>query len=563
LNRQGAALFVRAAAEPGARTTWFVEGFMLLAWLLPMTFAVLAHTDLKAISSDELAMYRYTSDILAYLRDDLPIAWGVPMGPRDFPDLAISFAAYGLSLGNPRAWGAIFALLNLALVYGAFRLLLKVAGVDPAERRLGALLFMAVLLLLTAISFQGGVNLLRTTYHNTMIAPALLFCALPMLGTSVRKPQHSAALVAGLGIFFGFVIHSDPLFLPWSVVPALATALVMTVVGGISWRGMATAIGVTLVALALAQALRLGFDALPFLDYQDRRLTRPIELTQLAARLSALRQAYASYGGTSVLLLYLLAAASGALSLWATLRGPGKAWRFRLFVSLLFMATALAVPAAMLVKNLLSLRYLFWGIAVAAVPIALGIADILSVLRVRSAAAGLATALLLISTPFFMVRARDVALRQTPEDALIAALDAEAAAGRIGRTGLAHYWVAHKLAVRSDMTVAPVGLNANPFFLNGNAFRFWDWRSGCPKERRFTFVIGAHEGAKKVLPAAIRARFGAPAAIVPVSGSGFEIWRYPGGIPAPDAFYRLLVNRLEKRGLSIRALDRCAKARDR
>jgi hypothetical protein len=221
------------------------------------------------------------------------------------------------------------------------------------------------------------------------------------------------------------------------------------------------------------------------------------------------------------------------------------------------------VPGTMLSAGLLSARYLILAIAVAALPIALGIADALSRLGVRWATAGLATIMLVIGTPFFMARARDVAHHITPEDALVAVLEAEAAAGRIGDTGLAHYWVAHKVPLLSDFTVAPVGQDTEPFFLNGNAFRFWDWRSGCPQPRRFTFVITARKGAKKVLPAAIRVRFGGPAAIVPVSGTVFEIWRYPDGIPAPDTFYRLLVNRLEKRGLSTRALERCGAARDR
>lgn len=521
-----------------------------------MTSAVLAHTDLTVISADELAMYRYTDDIVAYLRDDVPIAWSVQLGARYFPDLVISFAAYALSLGQPRAWGAIFALLNVGLVYGALRILLKAGGVAERERSLVGVAFMAALLLLTAISLQGGANLLRTMYHNTLIAPALVFCALPMLAARAERPWHPAALAASFGIPFGLVCHSDPLFLAWSVAPTLGTALVMALAGRLEWRGLIAVASVTLVALVLAKALRPGFDALPFLYYRDSRVLT-LRLGRLHASLPKLAHAYAAYGTTTVLLLDSLAVVGGALSLWATSREPRDVRRFRLYVLVLFATTAIATPAAMLTGALLSFRYLLWGIAVAALPIALGIADGLGRLRSSSAVAGFAVIVLLTGTPFFMLRARDAAVLDRPEDALIAALDAEAASGHIGPTGLASYWVAHKVTLRSDFTLAPLGKDAQPFLLAGNAFAFWDWRSGCPQRRHFTFVITAGTGPQKVLPSALKRRFGAPAKIVPVAGTSFAIWRYPDGLAHPEDLYRNLVVKLESRGVSTRALDRC------
>ncbi len=548
----------RVASDPGAYPRKIVvEGLVLLAWLLPMTFAVLAHTDLKAISADDLALYRYTSDIVAYFRDGMPIAWRVQLGARYFPDLVISFAAYALSLGRAWAWGSIFALLNLCLVYGALRMLLRAGGVREAGRILGGTLFMAVLLLLTAISFQAGANLLRTTFHNTLIAPALVFCSLPLLASRADRSLPSTAFVAGFGILFGLVIHSDPLFLPWSVAPTLATALLMAALGGIKWRGLTAAVAVALAALLLAQALRLGFAALPFLAYRDDRVFS-FRLGHLDANLLQLGQAYAGYGTTNVLLLYALALAGGALSLWITLPEPGEVRHFRLYVFVLFAATVLAVPAAMATKDLLSLRYLFWGIAVAALPITLGIADTLGRLRASSAAAGLVAVALVVATPFFMARARDAAARKTAMEALVTALDAEAASGRIGRTGLSSYWVAHKASLFTDLTITPLAKDARPLLLAGNGFAFWDWRSGCPQRRHFTFVVTARKGAQRLRPAALEAQFGPPAKVVPVAGTAFEIWRYPDGIPEPDELYRDLTDRLVSKGISTRALDRCA-----
>ena len=527
-----------------------------MAWLVPITFAVLAHTDLRAISADELATYRYTSDLVAYWQDDTPIAWVVQLGPRYFPDLAISLPAYALSQGEPRTWGAIFSLLNLALAYAALRVLLKAGAVDDHEASLAGLGFMASLLLLAAISFQGGANLLRTTYHNTLIAPALLFYALPMLGARIKSPRRLAASVFGFGALFGIVLHSNPLFLPWAVVPSLLAALAVSALGRVDWRAVVVVVGVTLVALAVAKAVGRGFEALPFVDYRGARLAGPIRLDHMGARLSGLGRSYGSYGTANVLLLYLLALAGGALSFRATVRAPDEARRFRVYVFLLFVTTALAVPAAMVITNLLSLRYLFWAIAVAALPIALGLADVAGRRHTRTAA-GLAGLVLVTATPFFMLQARDAAHREKPEVAVMAALDAEAAAGRIGHTGLARYWIAHKVPLQSAFTIAPIGANARPSLLAGNAFLFWNWHSGCPRRRHFTFVITATNGPYRILPAAIEARFGAPAAIVPVSASGFEIWRYPDGIGAADKFYRELARRLRGRGLSTRALDRC------
>jgi hypothetical protein len=213
----------------------------------------------------------------------------------------------------------------------------------------------------------------------------------------------------------------------------------------------------------------------------------------------------------------------------------------------------------MLGAGLLSARYLIWGVAIAALPLALGIADAVGRLWAWSVTAGVSAVILIIGTPIFALQAHKVAVGKTPEDALIVALEAEARSGRIGQTGLASYWVAHKVPLRSDFTVAPIGAQAQPFLLAGNAFAFWDWHSGCPRHRHFSFVVTARKGPQKVLPAAIKARFGAPAGIVPVTGTNFEIWRYPDGTTALDAFYGELVDRLRSRGLSTGALDRCGR----
>jgi hypothetical protein len=548
----------RLAFNPGVPSTMVAEVLALFAWLLPMSFAVLAHTSLRAISADELAMYRYTSDILAYLREDVPIGWSLPLGARYFPDLPISFAAYALSLGDPRAWGAAFALLNQGLIYGALRMLLKAGGVPEPERRLAGALFMAAILFLSAISFQAGANLLRTGYHNTLFAPALIFSGLPMVGARINDRKHLAALVTGFGVLFGVVIHSDPLFVAWSVVPTLAGALVMVVAGGICLRGLLATFVVALIAMALAQASRLGFDALPFLLYKDDRVFA-LRLRHLGENLARLGRDYAEYGQLSLLLVYFLAAAGGALSLWAMQPERREDLNFRLYILVLSAATAIVVPALMLGAGLLSARYLIWGVAIAALPLALGIADAVGRLWAWSGTAGVAAVILIIGTPFFALQAHKVAVGKTPEDALIVALDAEARSGRIGQAGFASYWVAHKVPLRSDFTVAPIGAQAQPFLLAGNAFAFWDWHSGCPRHRHFSFVVTARKGPQKVLPAAIKARFGAPAGIVPVTGTNFEIWRYPDGTTALDAFYGELVDRLRSRGLSTGALDRCGR----
>jgi hypothetical protein len=550
-------VIVSGADSVHAPSTVLEETLALCAWLLPMTFAVLAHTSLKTISADELGMYRYTSDILAYVRDGVPIGLSLPLGARYFPDLPMSFVAYALTLGDPRAWGAAFGLLNQGLVYGALRMLLKAGGVPEPERRLAGTLFMAALLFLSAISFQAGVNLLRTTYHNTLIAPALIFCAMPIAGARIGKFRHRRAFVIGFGALFGVVIHSDPLFVAWSVVPTFAAALAMMVTGGICRRGLLAALSVALVALAFAQALRHGFDALPFLHYKDDRVFA-LRLRHLPDNFEKLASEYTGYGLLTLLLFYSLAAAGGALSFWPLQPGRQEGRHFRIYVLALFAATAIVVPALMLGAGLLSARYLIWAIAIAALPIALGIADALSRFPARSGTAGLAAVVLVTGTPFFALQAHQTAASDTPEDALIAALGAEARSGRIGQAGLASYWVAHKVPLRSEFTLAPIDPNANPFFLASNAFDdFWDWDSGCPRRRHYTFVVFPTKGPEGVLPDAIEARFGRPAGIVPVTGTAFAIWRYPDGIAAPDAFYHDVVDRLRKQGLSTVALDRC------
>ncbi|UCR87920.1 hypothetical protein [Mycetocola spongiae] len=354
------------------------------------------------------------------------------------PELAVYLALSALGLGVG-ATLALNAVLNLLALYGAFRLVARVAGdrLPRAARIPAALAALAVAVLFILLETDASrdalevVSLLATTtYYSATVIGTLLFCALA--ARTLTTPGRHGALAA-LGIIAVTCTASNPLFLAWAVAPVLAVMVLLLARRALTPLTVRRPVLVIAAGMLLGLALRIPLAR--FITADGSLYFRPAEALASAQYYGQLLAERAQDPGGALSLLALLALIG--LNLIWSLRALREGWGAGAFLLTLGW---LAPPALLLGFILLgthAARYLaplwfFPLLAVVLAPALLGRVRLPPRPRLLGAAAGILVLLAAgFSLPALVERVR------TPHPDIGCVLDW---AGAHGGTGAGEFW---------------------------------------------------------------------------------------------------------------------------
>ncbi|ADJ29193.1 hypothetical protein [Nitrosococcus watsonii] len=536
------------------------------AWVLPALFAAYSVNNINGMDVDALGTFRYTQDIIQAIFDGIPIAWSWQEAPRYFPDLIISTIAYLLAFGDLAKWGILFSLLNLGLLYGATLVWLWAYGSAESRRRPIACAFMLGCLLCAAMSPFFAQQWLAPAQHNGLLPLAMLFYAAPLICARLDDRAAREMGIVGFSMVFGLAIHADLIFLAWVCGPLFMTWLILALLrkGNIQ---IFILCGMILgLSLGIAGAANIIVEFLPFVAIHrgDNFLEQfPGSMEEVIDRFYTLRQVYMHPGSLSLLAVQVFAVLLCLATLWPSRRSDDKKGEqpIDFFMAVLFLVTVFLLPTTMMVTGKLASHYYFYIFFIAVLVIASNHTVFLERLetgppRFRGLFIGSVAAVAVL-----LLFPKAIAMQSKPPafTVLTNTLTELHSQGEIGNSGLAPYQIAYPVTLRTPFYVGAIADDARPWLWRNNAYGFWNWDSGCPALRFFSFIIIAQKSKHRIPPVALQKFFGKPSKVVKVeSQEGYEIWFYPQEIGLKETLFYLSIWRsMEVKGIAMERLSGC------
>jgi len=523
------------ASPHRSRAVAHAFGQEALGALTAVTFAVVALRHLLGTNRIALLWYDADSVLLPLVQRSLRLGqafeWAMSPALFFFPELPVYLLCAAVTT-TPQAALSLNGVLVIVAVYALVRAV--AAQLMPEATRstrivvsAGAVGVVTALVLTestaTAASLELASLLLTTTYYYGVVLAMLGTAALALRVvrvTSAPGDRDGTAWgsLAAVVLLAALTTASDPLYVPWSAGPVIATVGVLALARRVPWTVVT---GLT-VALAVGSGggYLLRIPLAPFVSLDPSTYIHPGRALQSVQWFAALTDDRASSvaGVVELVLLFLLFAISVAGTVWA--------WRTRssrtvLVATTLSVTTVLAVSAGVVVSGADAPRYLEPVVTaplVALVAVAelartqvrrtrLHRGRVMRVVAIVGTAAVLAAGILVVPSTVSTVRGAS---------SLPAACLDRWAAGRVVQ-GVGQFWTVRPVAAYADDGVRLLQVqddfDAYPWLTNLAAYR----------DARPTFVL---VGAGDVWTTPVQDTLGDPADVVHCSG--YDIYDYAG-----------------------------------
>lgn len=395
---------------------------------------------------------------------------------------------------------ALNALVNLLVVYGAFRLIAgrRSPGRRPVLAAVAAFAALVALGLLEEGRVAGGFSLvsmlLTTTYYSATVVGALLLVGL--VRRVWERPRSAVPLLTSALAVSAVSTLTNPLFLLWAAVPVVVVAIVLALLRRVTPRDAVSVAAAVVLGAAAGYLGRSFFSGT--IVAQPGNYLRWFDIGPAAAETaSLLSETAASPAGVVRIAIVLSLAALTVVLAVRALRADMRAdVSTQVFVLLVAVLAPVLTTAAMLVVGSSTDRYLQPWVFLP--PLALLVAvellpPIIPGRRVQTVAGVVGVAGLTVAAGVMTVTTANDVAQDDDLRCVVEWVDVS------GRTGAGPYW-----AVR-----APKAYAADPSRLLqvDDRLQFYAWlvnRSDRARADEVTFLIEGPRQAPFLLPPALR-----------------------------------------------------------
>ncbi|MCL9664379.1 hypothetical protein L2091_03955 [Curtobacterium albidum] len=522
-----------AAPRPPSRRRWAAVGREALGAAVALALSVIALGHVLVTERVALLWYDGDSVLLPLVERSIrlgqPFEWAMSPALFFFPELPV-YLLCSLVTATPQQALALNGVLVLLAVYALVRAAAN--ELMPAARRSAritmsalALGFVTAIVLTeytaTATSLELGSLLLTTTYYYGAL--------LAMLGTAVlalravRTGRASATVLVVTGLVAACTTASNPLYVPWSAAPVVATLVLLSLARRVPWRPTAWMSGALVAGSVVGYLLRIPLA--PFVSLDPSTYVHPEQAGRTLAFFAALTddRAGSARGDAELLLLFAGVVLAVGGTVWA--------WRVRtartvLVATVLPLVTVVAVSVGVVVAGSQTPRYLE-PIVTAPLLALVAVAELVrsAVRRTRvhrprrgvQLAVAVAAAIVLVGG--VAVAPSTVGTVASARYAPAACLDRWADGRKV--TGVGQFWTVRPLAAYASHDVELLQVR--------DTFETYPWLVdlGAYRDAEPTFVV---IGANDVWTTAVEDSLGAPATITHCTG--FDVYDYAGTVGA-------------------------------